>query len=216
MNINISEIFVSIDGEQNPNGLGNWSVFIRFQGCGESCELCGTGYTTNHNPGSKILIERIIEEVRKYKINKITITGGEPFEQEEELCSLLSALEKWGYRNITVETNGYHSYKKFKKQFPWVSLVIDFKVSRPPRYVNFIGLTNKDSVKFLITSQEELERVRYCTAMLLALGSLQFYVGVVYEKNSSISSKDVVKYLKKEELFYIKPNFQLHKLLNLK
>jgi len=99
--VNISEIFFSVQGE-GP-WIGVPSTFLRLAGCNLKCKWCDTKYAKK---GTKMTVEEVqekIEEVSK-GCNYLTVTGGEPTLQSEELVDVL----KWFYakdRRICVETN---------------------------------------------------------------------------------------------------------------
>jgi 7-carboxy-7-deazaguanine synthase len=50
-------------------------------------------------------IKEIVEEVRRYPCKNVSITGGEPLLQKEELLELIKQLKEWGYW-IQINTNG--------------------------------------------------------------------------------------------------------------
>ena len=97
----ISEIFYSIEGEGTE--IGKPEVFIRLAGCNLRCKWCDTEYALGN--GEDWSNEEIINEISKYSCKNISITGGEPLLQKEELLKLvkkLKALEYW----IQINTNG--------------------------------------------------------------------------------------------------------------
>ncbi|MFA5524876.1 MAG: 4Fe-4S single cluster domain-containing protein [Tissierellales bacterium] len=83
--------------------IGIWTI-----GCPHGCkgcsnpELWGKDYTKN------IRVENIIEIIKGLgkKADGITITGGEPFYQSEELNQLINRLNQLGYKDILIYT-GY-------------------------------------------------------------------------------------------------------------
>jgi 7-carboxy-7-deazaguanine synthase len=120
----ISEIFPSIDGEVNGfHGQGQPTVFIRFQGCTAKCVYCDTEYAQNLEHGREFTIDEIVEEVKGYKIGKVTITGGEPLEQRDGLIELVNNLV--GLR-VSIETNGMNEICHFSH--PGYVWVLDYKL----------------------------------------------------------------------------------------
>ncbi len=97
----IKEIFQSIQGEGELQGL--WTWFIRFSGCGMNCFFCDTDWKPSKSDQklSKLQIAKILV---KYPQTKwIFFTGGEPLLQlDEELCF---ELKKLNYK-LGIETNG--------------------------------------------------------------------------------------------------------------
>ncbi len=110
--INISEIFYSIQGE----GLlaGRPSVFIRLAGCPLRCKYCDTEYALDSTSGTKMSIGQIIKKVMKYlsaaalaeadSPTFVVITGGEPLVSPH--ISLLCQAIKQHNIHITIETAG--------------------------------------------------------------------------------------------------------------
>ena len=154
----------------------------------------------------------IVEQLRRKKIGKVTITGGEPFAQEKELRDLVEELLSWGYR-ISIETNGYHRLKEFKDIFPQVCLVVDFKLEKKPALENFIGLRGNDWVKFLVGSEEDMNTALHYTRAIVSVGSPDLAVSPI---KPGLTELDVVRYIERNDCYYLKLNFQAHKLMNLK
>ena len=100
--INISEIFYSIQGE----GLlaGRPSVFIRLAGCPLRCKYCDTVYALDAKAGTKTPIDEIMNKVTKYEPGYVVITGGEPL-IFPQIASLCETIKKQNI-HITIETAG--------------------------------------------------------------------------------------------------------------
>ena len=104
----ISEIFESIQGE----GIyaGKPAVFLRTALCNLKCSWCDTKYTwdwDNYNYDKEVkevLNEEILNQISRFKIKHLVITGGEPLLQQDEIANLLARKELSGYF-IEVETN---------------------------------------------------------------------------------------------------------------
>lgn len=102
MNINVCEMFQSIQGEGILQGIP--SVLVRLVGCNLSCDWCDTKEILNKGNYITLNEQELLERLSKYHCKYIIITGGEPtlFESLEQLISL---LQNQGY-HITIETNG--------------------------------------------------------------------------------------------------------------
>ena len=96
----ISEIFYSIQGEGSSVGIP--MVFIRFGECNLRCTYCDSKYAFK---GEDQSLDEVLEEVAKYPVKRVCVTGGEPLLQEEAFKTLLNALFDLGYF-VEVETNG--------------------------------------------------------------------------------------------------------------
>lgn len=120
MNVKISEIFSSVQGE--GRWAGHPAVFVRFAGCSNNCWFCDTKYaqstpasgqlqrdnlhtysiTRNINNWTEVPIQEVYEYVvdlieqssqeKAKRIQMVVITGGEPFEQPEALGELCVKL----------------------------------------------------------------------------------------------------------------------------
>jgi len=99
--VRVSEIFYSIEGEGIE--IGRPEIFIRLAGCNLRCEWCDTKYTCND--GEEMGTDKIIQEVSRYPCQNISITGGEPLLQIDELTELLEGFKEMNYW-IQLNTNG--------------------------------------------------------------------------------------------------------------
>lgn len=95
--LKIDEIFKSIQGE--GFNFGKEFLFVRFTGCNYDCSWCDQPTKTNY----EMTEEELITEIRKYDVNSVLFTGGEPTLQLTE--SLVKKLKDQGYY-IAIETNG--------------------------------------------------------------------------------------------------------------
>jgi 7-carboxy-7-deazaguanine synthase len=96
----ISEIFHSIQGEGNLTGVP--SVFVRTSGCNLRCKWCDTPYASWKPEGRKMEVDEIVAEVRKFKVEHVVLTGGEPM-IAPGINDLADKLRAGGY-HITIET----------------------------------------------------------------------------------------------------------------
>ena len=68
----INEIFYSLQGEGFHSGTP--AVFVRFSGCNLQCPFCDT----QHDAGTAMTEEAIVDEVANYPARLVVVTGGEP------------------------------------------------------------------------------------------------------------------------------------------
>jgi len=99
--VKVSEIFYSIEGEGIE--IGRPEIFIRLAGCNLRCTWCDTKYALEN--GKEMSVKEIVKEVQKYPCKGVSITGGEPLLQKEELLELIRQLKSLGYW-IQINTNG--------------------------------------------------------------------------------------------------------------
>lgn len=129
------------------NGEGIRDV-VFLQGCNHGCAGCQNPHTHSLDGGFDIGVEELIEVIEKTSIDKkITISGGEPFLQPNELLMLLYALKKKGY-NIWVYT-GYKIEELMSKRvyeycLKYVDVLVDGKYDKTkPSDIKYIGSTNQ-------------------------------------------------------------------------
>ena len=153
VNLNINEIFYSLQGEAREVGLP--TVFVRLTGCPLRCTYCDTEYAFKGN--NPLTIDEILTEVKKYNTRYVCVTGGEPLAQIN--CHvLLDALIKDDYK-VSLETSGSIDIADVN---PGVSIVMDVKTpssgeSKQNKYDNIEKLETKDQLKFVIGSKDDFD-----------------------------------------------------------
>jgi len=152
-NMDISEIFYSIQGEGNWTGLPN--IFIRSAGCNLRCSFCDTKYA--YNPNQEMPISKIVKFINRYNCKYITITGGEPLIQKD-IYSLIDVLLNKGYE-ICLETNGSIEIDNLiDKESLMISLDIKCPSSNMNEKMNFNNLKKigfNDQLKFIICDKTD-------------------------------------------------------------
>ena len=88
------------------NGEGiRYAVFV--QGCKHHCKGCHNPETWNFEDGEEKTVEEIAEDFKKKKLRDgITLSGGDPFFQQEECLKLLDLLPNvnvWIYTGFEYE-----------------------------------------------------------------------------------------------------------------
>ncbi len=152
-NLNIKEIFYSLQGEAREVGLP--TVFIRLTGCPLRCTYCDTEYAFKGN--NPLTVDEILSQVKQYNTKYICVTGGEPLAQIN--CHiLLDVLIKQDYQ-VSLETSGSIDIAQVN---PLVSIVMDIKTpssaeSEQNKYDNIAKLTNKDQLKFVMGSRADFD-----------------------------------------------------------
>jgi 7-carboxy-7-deazaguanine synthase len=97
MNLNVNEIFYSLQGEGGRTGEA--SIFIRLAKCNLSCSFCDTDF----NRGVKMRLEDIADSIKGYPSCWIIWTGGEPALQLKD--ETVAYFKDLGYKQA-IETNG--------------------------------------------------------------------------------------------------------------
>jgi 7-carboxy-7-deazaguanine synthase len=153
VNLNINEIFYSLQGEAREVGLP--TVFVRLTGCPLRCTYCDTEYAFKGN--NMLSIDEILAEVKQYNTRYVCVTGGEPLAQID--CHvLLDALVKEG-QQVSLETSGSIDISAVNSA---VSIVMDVKTpssneSKHNKYDNIAKLQAKDQLKFVIGSKADFD-----------------------------------------------------------
>jgi len=151
--LKITEIFFSLQGESRNAGIP--TVFVRLTGCPLRCQYCDTAYA--FSGGQWMSFDDILEEVRSYQTNYITVTGGEPLAQAA-CIDLLKQLCDLGYQ-VSIETSGVLDIKDIDQR---VSKVMDLKTPGSGEegknlMANINCLNKNDEVKFVICDEVDYE-----------------------------------------------------------
>lgn len=208
----VVEIFDSIEGEGRR--AGELTSFIRLAGCNLRCNYCDTCYAQNER--SDNLHYSADEILHQVNFHNVTVTGGEPL-IHEGIHDLLLALCSKGFF-VNVETNGSIDILPSKQHVMRLNTIINLPfytvgVKCPDsgelgsfNVNNLQHLTPKDTVKFVVGSQLDLE---YCK-LQCQLVNCPVYISPVLGK---IDPKVVVKYLllHKDEMSNCRLSLQLHK-----
>jgi len=149
--LTVNEIFFSLQGESTRLGIP--TIFIRLTGCPMRCHYCDTAYA--FDDGKKMSFENIIEYIKRYKSNFITLTGGEPLVQKEAYA-FLEVLCDMGYQ-ISLETGGAESIKDLDER---VKIILDIKTPGSGELDNYLWenldyLKSMDEIKLVITSHDD-------------------------------------------------------------
>lgn len=211
MKFHISEIFYSINGEVSPHGQGSPCVFIRFDGCNLRCSYCDTPHTQGSPKGTEMTFDQIMKEVEKYNCKNITVTGGEPFYQNN-IYLFLTLLDRENY-SISVETNGSYFIPRMNRGW---NVVLDYKLEQEESIIDLKEhyFIEGDWIKFVVSSEEQAEII-VPFLNTIYVDDVHMAISVIHENPKKLiniileKSKDFPG-----ERFVF--NFQLHKFLKLK
>lgn len=149
--LRITEIFHSLQGESSRVGLP--TVFVRLTGCPLRCTYCDTAYA--FSGGQNMDIASILQEVARYPVRHVTVTGGEPLAQKN--CPLLlQALCDAGYE-VSLETGGALDVSAVD---PRVMKVVDIKTPASGEvernlWSNMDILSPRDEIKFVLCDEAD-------------------------------------------------------------
>jgi len=204
--LRITEIFVSLQGETDTAGLV--TTFIRLTGCPLRCQYCDTAYA--FSGGNKQTIQSIVDEVSGSGTDYVTVTGGEPLSQPN-VHFLLSSLCDLGLV-VSLETSGALDISNVDSR---VVKIIDVKTPGSGevvrnRYQNLATLQVSDQIKFVICNKND-----YLWAKMKC-DELQLYdlgCEVLFSPSSDeLASRDLADWIVEDRL-PVRMQIQLHKLL---
>lgn len=211
--LEVVEKFVSINGEGTK--AGQLAVFVRFKGCNLSCRYCDTKWANEPDAQSCLMTpEEICEYVISTGVKNVTLTGGEPLLRDniEKVISLLADNNL----NIEIETNGSISLKNVRNlQKENVTFTMDYKLSCSgmEKFMdtdNFKLLNMKDTVKFVVGSNEDLLRTKQIIEEYELQGRCNIYISPVF---GEINLEDIVNFMKENKLNDVNMQIQMHKVI---
>ncbi len=154
MDLRITEIFLSIQGESSH--AGRPCAFVRLTGCPMRCVWCDSEYT--FTGGEHISFEDIFAKLEEYDCNLVEVTGGEPLAQKNVFPFFTELCER-GYE-ILIETGGFVSTENVD---PRAKIILDVKCpasgeAERNHWPNLKRLrADKDEVKFVIANMADWE-----------------------------------------------------------
>jgi len=203
--LRISEIFLSLQGEARDAG---WpSAFVRLTGCPLRCQYCDTAYA--FQGGQWWTLDAIMDEVARFGVRHVCVTGGEPLAQKRCL-TLLQRLCDAGYV-VSLETSGALDVAAVDAR---VSRIVDVKTpdsgeAARNRWQNLAHLSAHDQIKFVICSRVDYEWAR----ALLAERALDAICEVLFSPSQGqITPTELADWIVADRL-PVKFQLQLHKLL---
>lgn len=215
----ICEIFSSIEGEGIRQGYP--CTFIRSVGCNCLCTYCDSIYSFKEDENTKdLLLEEIVDRCLELGNERITFTGGEPLIQKDSLNLIKLLIEK-GFQ-VNVETNGAVDLTKFIKYRnsdirPSENLMftVDYKCPSSGMEDKMVN-TNwkqldfcKDVVKFVVGTKEDLDTMnKWVKEYPFTCNNI--FVSPVF---GQIEPKDIVEYIKQNNLQNVRVQLQIHKFI---
>jgi 7-carboxy-7-deazaguanine synthase len=191
--LRLTELYSSVQGEGRRTGV--ITTFVRFGGCNMRCPgwPCDTQYAIEPSIWKNdpiVLPDELYESIVELPGHNVCITGGEPTMQPKEpLAELFDLLLNMNY-TIDVFTNGSLSAFPLWITDPNVSVNLDWKLKGSGeqqhgvdiRLANARRLSGKDSVKFVITDDNDFDEALYLWMTMQKSVSAQFWVGVAWQK----------------------------------
>ncbi len=202
--LRINEIFYSIQGESSRIGMP--TVFVRLTGCPMRCTYCDTAYA--FHDGQQKEIEEIIQEIKKFDTNYVTVTGGEPLAQKN-CIDLMNQLCELGYQ-VSLETGGALDIKDVHSK---VKIILDVKTPKSNEdknnfWPNLANIKTNDEIKFVIQDYEDFSWSMDIIEKY-QLNQSQILFSPVY---NVLASEQLAEWILKHQL-NVRLQLQLHKIL---
>jgi len=202
--LRINEIFYSIQGESSRIGMP--TVFVRLTGCPMRCTYCDTAYAFHE--GQQKEIEEIIQEIKKFDTNYVTVTGGEPLAQKN-CIDLMNQLCELGYQ-VSLETGGALDIKDVHSK---VKIILDVKTPKSNEdknnfWPNLANIKPNDEIKFVIQDYEDFSWSMDIIEKY-QLNQNQILFSPVY---NVLANEQLAEWILKHQL-NVRLQLQLHKIL---
>jgi len=221
--LRVNEIFLSIDGEVNPWGQGKFSVFLRLQGCNlflsKCCSYCDTKKSQQLDGGTLLFISDVWKKIKSFGCKKITITGGEPLNQDIELIIELGLAYDY---DISIETNGTLECNRWWIGLPNISFIIDIKLPSSGINENLIrfdwiqhmSFYDNTRIKFAVSNKKDFFKAcEYISLYELPINKCAFSP-VFADKNMPV--KELFDLIVKNGYTDAILSVQLHKLVGMR
>jgi 7-carboxy-7-deazaguanine synthase len=213
MKFKVVEKFTSVNGEGALSG--QLVVFIRFAGCNLDCSYCDTTWANSMDVGYDFMTsEDIYKYIKSTGIRNVTLTGGEPLLQEG-IIELLEVLSKDISLHVEIETNGSVPLDEFLSIENPPSFTMDYKLPSSNmedkmNLDNFKYLRDKDTVKFVSGSMEDLQKAKYIIDKYELSGKTKVYISPVF---GQIDLEAIVDFMKDNNMNGVNLQMQLHKII---
>jgi 7-carboxy-7-deazaguanine synthase len=152
MDLRITEIFLSIQGESSH--AGRPCSFVRLTGCPMRCVWCDSEYT--FTGGERVSFVEILNSLENFGCGLVEVTGGEPLAQKNVFPFITELCDR-GYE-VLIETGGYVSTAEVD---PRAKIILDVKCpasgeAERNHWPNLDRLRpGLDEVKFVIADLED-------------------------------------------------------------
>lgn len=213
MVLQVVEKFISINGEGRR--CGQLATFIRFAGCNLNCGYCDTAWANDRKVAfDPMTAEEVYAYIKETQVTNVTLTGGEPLLQKD-MGELLELLSQNPELYVEIETNGSVLLSKFSDLENPPSFTMDYKLpssgmERMMALENFDHLTEKDTVKFVSGSMEDLEKARELINKYKLTEKTSIFISPVF---GDIELESIVDFMKDNQMNGVNMQVQLHKII---
>jgi 7-carboxy-7-deazaguanine synthase len=213
MVLQVVEKFVSINGEGRR--CGQLATFIRFAGCNLNCGYCDTAWANDRKVAfDPMTAEEVYAYIKDTQVTNVTLTGGEPLLQQD-MGALLELLSQDPELYVEIETNGSVLLSKFSGLENPPSFTMDYKLpssgmERMMALGNFNQLTEKDTVKFVSGSLQDLEKARELIDRYRLTEKTAVFISPIF---GEIELETIVDFMKDNQMNGVNMQVQLHKII---
>ena len=213
MVVQVVDKFISINGEGRR--CGQLATFIRFAGCNLNCGYCDTAWANDRKVAfDPMTAEEVYAYIKETQVTNVTLTGGEPLLQQD-MGELLELLSQDPELYVEIETNGSVLLSKFSDLENPPSFTMDYKLpssgmERMMALENFDHLTEKDTVKFVSGSMEDLEKARELINKYKLTEKTSIFISPVF---GDIELESIVDFMKDNQMNGVNMQVQLHKII---
>jgi 7-carboxy-7-deazaguanine synthase len=206
MDLRITEIFLSIQGESSH--AGRPCSFVRLTGCPMRCVWCDSEYT--FYGGEKIGFADILAKLEEFGCRLVEVTGGEPLAQKNVFPFVTELCDR-GYE-VLIETGGFVSTESVD---PRASIILDVKCpasgeAERNHWTNLTRLrSDKDEVKFVIAGMDDWEFARRAIAEYDLVNRVK---EILISPIHGIALADIAEAVSRSGL-KVRLNLQLHKFI---
>jgi len=200
----VSEIFRSLQGEGKNQGRP--CTFVRLAGCNLRCTWCDTAYA--REGGEEMSVTQVLDRVWLLRGTHISITGGEPLLQREDVLKLLEKFSLHGY-TVEIETNGTRDFREMQA---YASICMDVKCpsSGEKSDLSLLAyITPRDCVKFVVADEDDLLYAR------AVMSRCEIRAEVFISPVEGSDYRAIADYIVEENL-PVRFQLQLHKILGVK
>ena len=213
MVLQVVEKFISINGEGRR--CGQLATFIRFAGCNLNCGYCDTAWANDRKVAfDPMTAEEVYAYIKETQVTNVTLAGGGPLLQQD-MGELLELLSQDPELYVEIETNGSVLLSKFSDLENPPSFTMDYKLpssgmERMMALENFDHLTEKDTVKFVSGSMEDLEKARELINKYKLTEKTSIFISPVF---GDIELESIVDFMKDNQMNGVNMQVQLHKII---
>ena len=217
----VAEIFTSVNGEGMC--VGELAVFVRFCGCNLRCNYCDTMWANEPDCTYESMTDdEILQKILQEGIKNVTLTGGEPLLQPQIDVLIQKLIQyKDGLLRIEIETNGSVDISRFimkdDKGVYYIRPVftMDYKLrgsgmESGMSIGNFNYLCKNDTVKFVVSDEEDLERAYEISKRYHLNGKCNLILSPVFGR---IEPERIVDFMKQKKWNDARMQLQIHKII---